>query len=171
MLRIATAGLLCLALIPAADAAPNCAGSTVSQPLPLPATVIAPAAAEFYTRSVQLGMPTGVLAQPYSSDQSVDRVLLRLRVEGCQDLAKVIPPGGTVNPNDPAAYKATTAFDNTPWRFDMSQNGKRMTAEEFDSWMKARGVRVVKARPAADASPAAATPTTPATDAKSVENK
>ncbi|RBC97952.1 hypothetical protein BRM50_00710, partial [Xanthomonas oryzae pv. oryzae] len=118
MLRTATAGLLCLALIPAAYAATNCAGSTVSQPLPLPATVVAPAAAEFYTRSVQLGMPTGVLAQPYSSDQSVDRVLLRLRVEGCQDLAKVIPPGGTVNPNDPAAYKAKTAFDNTPWRFD-----------------------------------------------------
>ncbi|MBB3842686.1 hypothetical protein [Xanthomonas arboricola] len=171
MLRTATAGLLCLALIPAAYAAPNCAGSTVSQPLPLPATVIAPAAAEFYTRSVQLGMPTGVLAQPYTTEQSVDRVLLRLRVEGCQDLAKVIPPGGTVNPNDPAAYKATTAFDNTPWRFDMSQNGKRMTAEEFDAWMKARGVRVVKARPVAAPAPAAAATPTPAADAKSVENK
>ncbi|WAT14230.1 hypothetical protein [Xanthomonas fragariae] len=170
MLRTATAGLLCFALIPAAYAVTNCAGSTVSQPLPLPATVIAPAAAEFYTRSVQLGMPTGVLAQPYSNEQSVDRVLLRLRVEGCQDLTKVIAPGGTVNPNDPAAYKATTAFDNTPWRFDMSQNGKRMTAEEFDAWMKARGVRVVKALPVAAPAPAAAT-ATPAADAKSVENK
>ena len=37
-----------------------------------------------------------------------------------------------------------TEFDNTPWRFDMSQNGKRMTAEEFGAWMKARGVRVAK---------------------------
>ncbi|MEE7546112.1 hypothetical protein HF319_02805, partial [Xanthomonas sp. Kuri4-1] len=148
MLRIATAGLLCLALVPAAHAAPDCAGGTLSQPLPLPATVIAPAAAEFYTRSVQLGVPTGVLAQPYSSEQSVDRVLLRLRVEGCQDLAKALPADGAVKPNDPAAYKPQTAFDNTPWRFDMSQGGKRMTAEEFDAWMKARGVRVVKARPA-----------------------
>ncbi|MCC4586993.1 hypothetical protein LL962_07680 [Xanthomonas sp. NCPPB 1067] len=171
MLRTVTAGLLCLALIPAAYAAPNCAGGAVSQPLPLPATVIAPAASEFYTRSVQLGMPAGVLAQPYSTDQSVDRVLLRLRVEGCQDVAKVIPPGGTANPNDPAAYKAATAFDNTPWRFDMSQNGKRMTAEEFDAWMKARGVRVVKARPAAGATPAAVVPAVPAADAKPVENK
>ena len=30
----------------------------------------------------------------------------------------------------------------------MSQNGKRMTAEEFDAWMKARGVRVAKGAPA-----------------------
>ncbi len=51
----------------------------------------------------------------------------------------------------------------------MSQNGKRMTAEEFDAWMKARGVRVVKARPAAGAAPAA--PAAPAADAKPVENK
>ncbi|WP_038223590.1 hypothetical protein, partial [Xanthomonas maliensis] len=159
MLRTVSAGLLCLALIPAAYAAPNCSGSMVAPPLPLPATVIAPAAGEFYTRSVQLGVPTGVLAQPYTSDQSVDRVLLRLRVDGCQDLAKA---GATINPNDPAAYKAQTAFDNTPWRFDMSQGGKRMTAEEFDAWMKARGVRVVKARPAAGAAAAPA----PAADAK-----
>jgi len=39
----------------------------------------------------------------------------------------------------------------------MSQNGKRMTAEEFDAWMKARGVRVVKARPVPAAVPAATT--------------
>ncbi|MFT4248339.1 MAG: hypothetical protein QM581_09910 [Pseudomonas sp.] len=151
MLRLATAGLLGLAFIPAAHAATDCGGGVIAQPLPLPATVVAPAAAEFYARSVQLGGPSGVLSQPYDNDQSVDRVLLRLRVEGCQDVSKAMPAAGAVNPNDPAAYKAQTAFDNTPWRFDMSQNGKRMTAEEFDAWMKSRGVRVVKARPAAAA--------------------
>jgi hypothetical protein len=31
----------------------------------------------------------------------------------------------------------------------MSQNGKRMTAVEFDAWMKAKGIRVAKGRPAA----------------------
>ena len=161
MLRLATAGLLGLALAPAAYAATDCASSALAQPLPQPATVIAPAAAEFYARSVQLGGPSGVLAQPYDNEQSVDRVLLRLRVEGCQDVAKVLPATGKVNPNDPAAYKPQTAFDNTPWRFDMSQNGKRMTAEEFDAWMKSRGVRVVKARPATPApaaDPGAAAP-------------
>ena len=29
----------------------------------------------------------------------------------------------------------------------MTQNGKRMTADEFDAWMKARGVRVVGRKP------------------------
>jgi hypothetical protein len=42
----------------------------------------------------------------------------------------------------------------------MSQNGKRMTADEFDAWMKSRGVRVVKApgAPAAAPAPAPAEP-------------
>jgi len=48
----------------------------------------------------------------------------------------------------------------------MSQDGKRMTADEFDAWMKARGVRVIKARPAA--APAAAAP---APEAKPGESK
>lgn len=156
MLRIALAGLIGLALAPAAHAASNCATLPSAAPLPLPATVIAPASSELFTRSVQLGMPSGVLAQPFSSDQSIDRVILRLRVEGCQDISKALPAGSPANPNDPAAYKPQTAFDNTPWRFNMSQDGKRMTAEEFDAWMKARGVRVVKARPAAAPAAAAA---------------
>ncbi|MNW22752.1 hypothetical protein D3C71_2244330 [compost metagenome] len=38
----------------------------------------------------------------------------------------------------------------------MNQNGKKMTAEEFDAWMKSRGIRVAKGAPAAGAQPAAA---------------
>lgn len=34
-------------------------------------------------------------------------------------------------------------------RFDMQQNGRSMTAEEFDAWMKARGIRVAKGAPVA----------------------
>ena len=30
------------------------------------------------------------------------------------------------------------------YRFDMSQHGKKMSAEDFDRWMKARGIRVAK---------------------------
>ncbi|MGV8960883.1 MAG: hypothetical protein ACOH1V_10975 [Stenotrophomonas sp.] len=155
MLRIAMAGVLGLTLIPVAHAAIDCSASAIT-PLPLPATVIAPVASELYTRQVQLGMPAGVLTSNFNDDQSLDRVLMRLRVEGCHSVANAIPAAPAVNANDPAAYKPTTEFDNTPWRFDMSQNGKRMTAEEFDAWMKARGVRVVKARPV-PAEPAAET--------------
>jgi hypothetical protein len=44
----------------------------------------------------------------------------------------------------------------------MSQNGKRMTAEEFDAWMKARGVRVAKgAQPAATPAPPVEPPKEP----------
>lgn len=51
-------------------------------------------------------------------------------------------------------YVPKTAHDNTPWRFDMNQNGRRMTAEEFDAWMKAKGIRVATGKPAAAAAPA-----------------
>ncbi|HUH89696.1 MAG TPA: hypothetical protein VLZ76_03435, partial [Lysobacter sp.] len=48
---------------------------------------------------------------------------------------------------DPAAYKPRTEFDNTPWRFDMNQNGQRMTADAFAAWMESKGVRVAKGAP------------------------
>lgn len=57
-----------------------------------------------------------------------------------------------------APYVPLTKDDNTPWRFDMSQNGKRMTSAEFDAWMKAKGIRVATGKPGTVASPAAAAP-------------
>jgi hypothetical protein len=59
------------------------------------------------------------------------------------------------------AYVPKTQHDNTPWRFDMNQNGRRMTAEEFDAWMKAKGIRVATGKPGASA-PAAAPAAVPA---------
>lgn len=35
-------------------------------------------------------------------------------------------------------------------RFEMTQNGRQMSAEDFDAWMKARGIRIAKG---ADAKP------------------
>jgi hypothetical protein len=55
------------------------------------------------------------------------------------------------------AYVPKTKDDNTPWRFDMNQNGKRMTSVEFDAWMKAKGIRVATGKPSADAAPVAST--------------
>lgn len=59
----------------------------------------------------------------------------------------------SLNPNE---YKPKTQYDNTPYRFNMHQNGKKMTAEEFDAWMKSRGIRVAKGAPAGGAAPAPA---------------
>ena len=36
-----------------------------------------------------------------------------------------------------------------PWRFDMRQDGKTMTADEFEAWMKSRQVQVATGKPAA----------------------
>lgn len=152
MLRLPCVGVLAMLLSPAAWAAVDCSAAAIArQPLALPATVTAPLSSELQARTAQLGMPSGVLASSYGFDQSADRVVQRLRIEGCQNVAAAMPAAGAsaaAAVQNAAAYKPQTEFDNTPWRFDMSQNGKRMTAEEFDAWMKARGVRVVQARPA-----------------------
>ncbi len=165
MRHLLFAGLAGLAAIPAANAAQNCSGSLVQPPLPVRPTVLEPVASEFTPTVSQLGAPSGVLTQALDEAMSVDRVLMRLRIEGCQNVAKAMPASAaTANANDPSGYKPKTQYDNTPWRFDMNQNGKRMTAEEFDAWMKARGVRVAKgaggAAAPAPAAPAAAAPET-----------
>jgi hypothetical protein len=38
-------------------------------------------------------------------------------------------------------------------RFNMTQDGKKMTAEDFDAWMKAQGIRIVPAKPATVVAP------------------
>jgi hypothetical protein len=137
-----------------AQAAGNC-GSITGSSLPVQPTLIAPLSPELVAPAHQLGAPTGVLAQAFDEALAVDNVLLRQRVESCLALAKATPATTPALPSSssPAAYKPQTQYDNTPWRFDMSQNGKRMTAEEFDAWMKARGVRVAKGAKAATTAP------------------
>ncbi len=43
---------------------------------------------------------------------------------------------------------ATIAID-TSNRFDMTQDGRVMSAADFDTWMKARGIRIAKGPQAA----------------------
>lgn len=137
----------------------NC-GSIASSSLPVQPSLIAPLSPELIAPAHQLGAPTGVLAQAFDETLAVDNVLMRQRVESCLALAKATPATTPALPSssNPAGYKPQTQHDNTPWRFDMSQNGKRMTAEEFDAWMKARGVRVAKGAPAAATVPVPAEP-------------
>ena len=51
----------------------------------------------------------------------------------------------------PAAVE-TAAAEEAPKpkevRFNMTQDGKKMTPEDFDAWMKAQGIRIVPAKPA-----------------------
>ncbi|MBP6299050.1 MAG: hypothetical protein KA365_01415 [Arenimonas sp.] len=49
---------------------------------------------------------------------------------------EVAPPVAAATPKPPTA------------RFNMTQDGKKMTAADFDAWMKAQGIRIVPAKPA-----------------------
>ena len=143
-----------------AQAQANQCATLVPPSIPVRPTLVPALAPELVLPSHQLGAPTGVLAQAFDESQSVDQVLFRLRVEGCS-VANALPaptPGSGII--DPATYKPKTEFDNTPWRFNMSQNGKQMTADEFSAWMKARGVRVAKG--GTPPAPPAAVPAIPA---------
>ncbi len=146
--------LLGMAGIAHAQTAGQCA-SQAPAAMPVKPTLVAPLSPELVAPAHQLGAPTGVLAQAFDESLSVDNVLFRQRLQDCLAVANAVPAKSPSlpSPGNPAAYKPKTEFDNTPWRFDMSQNGKRMTAEEFDAWMKARGVRVAKGAPATPAPP------------------
>jgi hypothetical protein len=111
---------------------------------PLQGALVVPVATELAAAANPLGTPGSVLAQAYDESQSLDQVLLRIRIEACRNVAIATPAPSVVDPADPAAYKPRTEFDNTPWRFNMSQNGKNMTADEFSAWMKSRGVRIAR---------------------------
>ena len=79
-----------------------------------------------------------------------------LTVEQLIALTPAPAPAPTVA--NSAGYVPKTPYDNTPWRFNMHQNGRRMTAEEFDAWMKAKGIHVASGKPTATPAPAACQP-------------
>jgi rare lipoprotein A len=47
----------------------------------------------------------------------------------------------------PVAGQAAPVAGSNDWRFDMHQDGRIMTADDFDAWMQARGVRIVSDPP------------------------
>ena len=135
-----------------AQASTQCQGPAMAQPLAVQPTVLAPVVVGFAIANPQLGSQRGVLAPDFDESQSVDNVLWRLRVEGCRSLAAAVPAAGGA-----AGYVKKTEFDNTPYRFNMTQNGKRMTADDFDAWLQANGYSAGR-RVDPDAAPAAAEP-------------
>ena len=158
MYRVLFAGVLSLGACAAAHAAPDCSSSNlIQQPLPSRPLLAAPLAEEFTAPNAQLGAPRGVLAHDFDETQSVDRVLLRMRIANCKNVAVATPATVAVNANDPAGYKPKTEFDNTPYRFNMTQNGKRMTADDFDAWLQANGYNAGR-RADTPATPAAPVP-------------
>ncbi|HEU4773150.1 MAG TPA: septal ring lytic transglycosylase RlpA family protein [Lysobacter sp.] len=72
----------------------------------------------------------------------------RLDRAGASAAADTMP---ATAPSSPAPAPATA---DESWRFDMNQDGRTMTADEFDAWMEQRKVRVATGR---DGRPAAST--------------
>ncbi len=120
----------------------DCSAASATQPLR--PTWLAPVANELAPLGYSLGAANGALSHGADETESVDQVLLRIRTDSCQNMATVTPAPGVIGPDNPAAYKPRTKFDNAPWRFNMSQNGKNMTTDEFSAWMQSRGVHVAR---------------------------
>jgi hypothetical protein len=119
----------------AVQAAPDCSNRIAPQSLPLAPTALPALSPELSAIAHRPGSAAGVLA--YSSDetQAVDRVLQRLRYEGCQNVSRA------------SGYVPKTKWDNTPYRFNAGGNGKKFTAADFDAWMKANGIHIAKGAP------------------------
>jgi rare lipoprotein A len=137
--------LLVSLFLPAIATAATAPCGAASAP-PVPATVPAP---EMYRAPPAL-----------SACVNVNDFIARARKPAPQQVAarEQAAPAAASAPASAPAYKPKTEHDNSPWRFDMSQNGRRMTAEEFDAWMKAKGIRVATGKPGPATATAAAAP-------------
>ena len=108
----------------------------------------------------------GAVRTTPGSTSTLDKLVAAIPVASAS--AGELPPGVRIatgkparlnpsaNPAQPVATPATPA--PTDYRFDMRQDGKAMTAAEFDAWMKARQVRVATGKPGRLDPSSAATP-------------
>lgn len=139
-------GLSALCYAGSAQAAIDCASFKPLSPSTGNSLQIVPIAEELAAPNRQLGTGVG-FSELFSAGTTVEVVLSRVQHQECRATTAAAKPL-----TDAAGAYQPKPGEATAWRFDMTQNGKRMTADEFDAWMKARGVRVVKG-PAAVAAP------------------
>jgi hypothetical protein len=142
-IRVFSVGLFLLPIH--AMAALDCNTARNPQPTPSAALQLTPIAEELSATGFE--MQGAGFASLIDDRVAVEQAVTRLHRYTC------VAPAAVANPPKSAGGTST-------YRFNMTQNGKRMTADEFDAWMKAQGVRVVKgpatATPAPTPAPAAA---------------
>ena len=106
---------------------------------------------------------TGRPAAMSPTRSAIDTLVARLPIATAN--ASERPPQARVAPTNQGAPAATATLVPNPAgeRFDMRQDGRTMTADEFDAWMRARSMRVATGKPTAMPIPAASRPvaTTP----------
>lgn len=128
-----------LIVLPEVASAEDCSGLSAQIPARSLPAVMAPLAPELASATAPVGIQRGVLSRAFDESLSVDNVLLRREIERCEQVALANRAQTAVSANDPTAYVKQTEFDNTPYRFNMTQNGRRMTADDFDAWLQANG--------------------------------
>lgn len=67
---------------------------------------------------------------------------------GCAGERAREPVAAEVVEEDPEAVILLDPDDPYAYRFDMEQEGVRMTADDFDAWMKRHGMKISKGAPA-----------------------
>ncbi|MBP7369892.1 MAG: hypothetical protein KA902_00480 [Arenimonas sp.] len=67
--------------------------------------------------------------------------------------AKPSSKPATPKPAEATLPEVTTPAKAPVARFNMTQDGKKMTAADFDAWMKAQGIRIVPAKAPVEAAP------------------
>ena len=115
-------------------------------------------------RPMQSAAPATAAATPSAMDRRVEGVLPIAAANASERVpATPAPATASVPASRPAAAPAASPApaSDQDWRFDMRQDGKAMTADEFDAWMKARRARVAtgkagKPDPYGSAAPGAA---------------
>ena len=97
--------------------------------------------------AVASAKPVATTPPAPAADTAIDKLVDALPIAS----AKAAEPAPAANP----------AVVNRDYRFDMRQDGRTMTADEFDAWMRSRRVRVATGR-AGTPDPVAAATTVPA---------
>jgi hypothetical protein len=85
-----------------------------------------------------------LMASAFDASHGKTQPLIRL--DGTLEAAKGKKKSPKATPKAAAAPAAQPT--DTSKRFNMTQDGKRMTADDFDAWMKKNGYRVATGAPA-----------------------
>lgn len=101
---------------------------------------------------IATGKPTPMAAAPAAAVKTTVATGKPAPVAAAEPVKTTVATGQPA-PAKAVASAAPAAAPGKPgphdYRFDMMQNGKSMTADEFDAWMKSRQVRVATGQPVA----------------------
>ena len=114
---------------------------------------------------IATGKPVASIVTEHRSASAIDQLLAALPIASAnadERLPQAVPPSPAKPPSSMPIPTAQATTANAGQRFDMRQDGRTMTADEFDRWMRARRMRVATGKPEtpalATAAPSAAAP-------------